>query len=93
MDSISVRTSVTSGCAPDSEVRHSVQVPQPPRGHCSAAAKARAALDRPDPGGPVISQAWDMAWAWPATARCSTATERSWPIRSAHTPVVVAPSG
>ena len=28
------------------------------RGHCSAAANARAATERPDPGGPVNSQAW-----------------------------------
>ena len=57
IDNISVRTSVTSGWAPDSTVRQSLHSPQPPKRHCSAAAKARAALDRPDPGGPVNSQA------------------------------------
>ena len=34
---------------------------QPPSSHSSAAAKARAATDRPDPGGPVNSQAWVIA--------------------------------
>ncbi len=77
MDSCSVRTRVTSGWAPDSDVRQSVHSPQPPRSHCRAAAKARPALDRPEPGGPVISQAWLIACASPATARCSSATERS----------------
>ena len=31
------------------------------RSHCSAAANARAATERPDPGGPVNSQAWVIA--------------------------------
>ena len=35
--------------------------PQPPSRHSSAAANARAATDRPDPGGPVNSQAWVIA--------------------------------
>ncbi len=34
------------------------QVPHPPSGHCRAAAKTRAAVERPEPGGPVSSQAW-----------------------------------
>jgi hypothetical protein len=42
IESSSVRTSVTSGCEPDSDVRHAVHFPQPPEPHCSAAAKARA---------------------------------------------------
>jgi hypothetical protein len=67
----SVRTSVTSGCAPDSDVRHAVHFPQPPEPHCSAVAKARAAFDRPEPGGPVNNQAWLMACGSPATARYS----------------------
>ena len=61
MDSFSVRTSVTSGWAPDKAERQSRQRPQPPEGHWSAAAKARAALERPEPGGPVTSQACVMA--------------------------------
>ena len=32
----------------------------PPSGHCSAAAKQSAAIDRPDPGGPVTSHACVM---------------------------------
>ena len=58
--------------------------------HCSAAAKARAALDRPDPGGPVNSQAWLIACDSPATARCRVATAASWPISSAQTPSIMA---
>src|SRR6185369_8819053 len=34
---------------------------QPPSSHSRAAAKARAATERPDPGGPVNSQAWVIA--------------------------------
>ena len=41
------------------------------------AANALAALERPDPGGPVMSQAWVMAWPSPATARRSTSTAAS----------------
>ena len=63
MDSFSVRTMITSAWEPASTVWHSWHSPQPasgpgPRSHCSAAAKAIAALDRPEPGGPVNSQAW-----------------------------------
>jgi adenylate cyclase len=57
MESNSVRTRVTSGCAPDNDVRQAVHVPHPPELHCNAAANARAALERPEPGGPVNSQA------------------------------------
>ena len=56
---VSVRPSVammsTSEWVPSTAVRHSRQVPQPPWGHCSAPANARAATERPDPGGPVSS--------------------------------------
>ena len=49
----------TSAWLPASTVRHDLQVPHPvPVSHWSAAAKATAALERPDPGGPVKSQAW-----------------------------------
>jgi len=85
MLSCSVRTTVTSGCAPDKVVRHAEHSPQPPFAHSSAAANARAAFDRPDPGGPVISQAWLIACASPAAARWSTATAASWPTSSCHT--------
>ena len=44
-------------------VRQCEQWPQPPYSHCSAAANARAATDRPEPGGPVNSQAWVIAAA------------------------------
>ena len=37
---------------PASTVRQAWQVPSPPSGPCRAAAKARAATDRPEPGGP-----------------------------------------
>ena len=80
----SVATTSTSACVPSSAVRHSRQVPQPPSGHCKAAAKAFAATDLPDPGGPVSSHAWVMA-AGSVTARCSVATADSWPMTSSQT--------
>ena len=62
----SVRCTVTSVADLSSTVRQLWHSPQPgcvdPRSchsrHSSAAAKARAAIERPDPAGPVISQAW-----------------------------------
>ena len=59
MESFSVRTMRTSAWLPAITVWHALQWPQPVSvSHCSAAAKATAALDRPEPGGPVNSQAW-----------------------------------
>ena len=66
-----------SGAAPLSAVRHSLQSPQPPAAHCSAAANARAALDLPEPGGPVINHACDIAWVLPTTARRRVVTADS----------------
>ena len=40
------------------QARHSPQPGAPSDVHCRAAAKHSAATERPDPGGPVISQAW-----------------------------------
>ena len=57
MESSSVCTRVTSGWAPVSDDRQLVHWPHPPSSHCSAAAKARAAFERPEPGGPVNSHA------------------------------------
>ena len=93
MDSVLVLTMSTSAWVPASTVWHASQSPQPPRGHCSAAANARAALDRPDPGGPVNSQACVMpsagsprrAASADRAAAASTSTARSWPTRSSHT--------
>ena len=69
IESFSVRITVTSAWEPPSTVRHAWQAPQPAsRSHWSAAAKATAALERPDPGGPVNSQAWVMPWP-PAAVR------------------------
>ena len=42
------------------QARHSPQPGTPSEVHCSAAAKHSAAIDRPDPGGPVISHACVM---------------------------------
>jgi adenylate cyclase len=53
----------TSACVPAMVVVHALHSPQPgtPSAvHCSAAAKHSAAIDRPDPGGPVINHAWVM---------------------------------
>ena len=82
MDSPSGTTRCTSACVPARVVRHCGHAPQPSSAHCSAAANARAATDRPDPGGPVNSHACVIpaapapdttAAAAPAAAR-STAT-------------------
>ncbi len=76
----SVWISSTSAWAPDWAVRQSTQLPQPPDGQTKEAAKASAALDRPDPGGPVKSQAWVISWDSSVlsrdavTARCRIAT-------------------
>ena len=58
----SVATKVTSAWVPASVVWQALQTPQPRaassgRSHTSAAAKAKAALERPEPGGPVNNQA------------------------------------
>ena len=53
----------TSACVPAIVVvqaRHSPQPGTPSEVHCSAAAKHSAAIERPDPGGPVTSQACVM---------------------------------
>ena len=42
------------------QARHSPQPGTPSLVHCSAAAKHSAAIDRPDPGGPVTSHACVM---------------------------------
>ena len=55
---------VPAQCVPASAVWQAGHWPQPgispPVVHCSAAANARAATERPEPGGPVNSQAWFM---------------------------------
>ncbi|GAT13169.1 putative uncharacterized protein [Mycolicibacterium thermoresistibile] len=54
----------TSACVPAIVVvqaRHSPHPGTPSEVHCNAAAKHSAAIDRPEPGGPVISQAWVIA--------------------------------
>ena len=52
IESFSVRITLTSAWLPVSTVWHDLQVPHPvPVSHWSAAAKATAALERPDPGG------------------------------------------
>ncbi|GAA2410654.1 hypothetical protein GCM10009856_19850 [Mycolicibacterium llatzerense] len=66
MDSPSGITRRTSAWVPAIVVVHARQAPQPgpPSAasavHCSAAAKHTAAMDRPEPGGPVINQACVM---------------------------------
>src|ERR1700685_841159 len=83
-----------SACVPAWTCRQDGHEPQPPDGHSSAAAKARAATDRPDPGGPVNSHAWVIApgpGRSPAsTAAAAAAALRSWaptascPVRSSN---------
>ena len=64
IDSPSGTTDRTSGWLRLSTVWHAEHSPQPGRPaaqHCRAAASARAATDRPEPGGPVNSQACVIA--------------------------------
>ena len=86
IDSPSGTITCTSACVPASTVRHSWQVPSPPSGHCSAAAKARAATDRPEPGGPVNSQAWVIAAGSATAARSSAIDGRLPDDAAAQTP-------
>ena len=72
-------------------VRHSRHSPHPPAGTRGHAANARAATERPDPGGPVSSQAWVMA-PGSATARWSVATAESCPMTSRQTLTASTPS-
>jgi hypothetical protein len=57
MITFSVARTLTSGWDPEVTIRQLLQSPHPPDSQSKAAAKAVAALDLPDPGGPVISQA------------------------------------
>jgi hypothetical protein len=64
MDSPSGMTLRTSAWVPAMVVvqaRHSPQPGTPSEVHCNAAAKHSAATERPEPGGPVISQACVIA--------------------------------
>ncbi len=65
----SVRRTVTSGWEPASVDWHPSHSPHPAAWHWRAAANAIAAFERPDPGGPVKSQAWVIPL--PAAACCS----------------------
>ncbi len=56
-DRPSVATSWTSAWVRAMTVWHTWHASQPRRGHCRAAAKALAATERPEPGGPVKSHA------------------------------------
>ena len=73
IDRPSVATTLTSAWLPSSAVRHSRQWPHPPSGHWRAAANARAAVERPEPGGPVKSHACVIADS-SLTARDSVST-------------------
>ena len=74
MKTPSVATTVTSGCSPRRVVVQSWQTPHPPVSHCRAAANARAAFERPDPGGPVSSQACVIADGSVIAARSTSTT-------------------
>ena len=63
-----VETICTSAWEPSIVVRHSRHSPHPPCGHSSAAANERAALERPEPGGPVMSHACVMRRASPTAS-------------------------
>lgn len=105
----------TSAWVPIRLVWQPSQNPQPgdpPRArsgltHWRAAAKARAAVERPEPGGPVKSQAcvifdasatgvWSttaVTWASASRAAASScALTFSWPTRSSHTVMGCRPS-
>ena len=89
IESLSVATTVTSGWVPERVVRQARHCPQPlPSSHCRVAAKARAAVERPEPGGPVTNQACAREPSGEA-ARRNWATAASCPTTSAHTPPAV----
>jgi hypothetical protein len=67
MMTLSVRRAVTSGWVPASTCR--IAASSSGRSAMSAAAKAYARVERPDPGGPVINQAWERAVGSDAAAR------------------------
>ena len=57
---------LTAPWVPAIAVVHALHSPQPgvpSYVHCNAAAKHSAAIDLPEPGGPVINQAWVMVAA------------------------------
>ena len=87
----SVAITSTSACEPSMAVRHSMHSPHPADGHCSAAAKARAATDLPEPGGPVNSQACVIA-VGSSAAVVSSATASGCPTTSSQT-IMIAASG
>ncbi|BBY99693.1 hypothetical protein MFAL_31600 [Mycolicibacterium fallax] len=69
IESPSGTTRRTSPCVPAIVVVQALHCPHPGTPsdvHCRAAAKHWAATDRPDPGGPVISQACVIAEPAPA---------------------------
>ena len=84
IDSPSGTTSRTSAWVPARTVWQAAHSPHPCCGHCRAAANARAATDRPEPGGPVNSQAWVIA-AGSAAAAASSATAAGCPTTSSQT--------
>ena len=61
-------------------------MPSPPSGHWSAAANARAATDRPEPGGPVNSQACVIAAGIVDRRRAVRRRRAAWPTTCAQTP-------
>ena len=64
----SVASTETSGCDPDCTMRQLLHVPQPAFSQSNEAANAMAAFERPEPGGPVSSQAWCSPSSLVATA-------------------------
>ena len=88
MVTFSVRTNATSEWVSPRMVRHAGHSPQPRRLTSSwsqfrAAANAFAALERPEPGGPVKSHACVSPSFWAAWR--NWATTASWPWRSSQT--------
>ena len=83
----------TSAWVAASTVRQCEHCPQPLYSHSSAAANARAATDRPDPGGPVNSHAWVIAAdghprrprGTPRRPRSARRWPRCWPMTSSKT--------
>ena len=96
MERPSGTTSRMSVCVPVIAVWHDGHSPHPRTpatvGHCRAAANARAATDRPEPGGPVNSHACVIADGSSA-AVASSATASAWPTTSSQTPVMIAADG
>ena len=87
MVTLLVASTVTSGWVPASTccVTRVGSSLMPWSGLSSAAANARAMLERPEPGGPQISHDWAIWLGSPCAMRLSMSITGCWPTNESHT--------